>query len=326
MNEVRWGIIGCGNVCEVKSGPAFSKVDGSILHAVMRRDALKAEDYAKRHRVLHWYSDAESILQNPEINAVYIATPPSTHKEYAIRALEAHKAVYVEKPMSTSYQDCLEMIEASKRFQQPIFVAHYRRALPYFLKVKELVEKGTIGKVLGVNIRYFRAASANDTSADKQPWRVDPAIAGGGYLFDLAPHTIDIVEYIVGEIEDACGNGANLGGFYPAEDTVAAQFKFKNGALGTALWCFVTIPEYKTDNIEIIGSQGTINFSTFDFTPIVVKRSNDLEEYSFRCPEHIQQPLIQTIVDELLGYGKCPSNGETGARANWFMDKILGRI
>ncbi|MCX6333190.1 MAG: Gfo/Idh/MocA family oxidoreductase, partial [Bacteroidia bacterium] len=81
---INWGIIGCGNVTEVKSGPAFNKVNNSRLIAVMRRDAVLAEDYASRHNVPKFYTDASKLINDPEINAVYIATPPSSHAEYAL--------------------------------------------------------------------------------------------------------------------------------------------------------------------------------------------------------------------------------------------------
>lgn len=326
MSTINWGIIGCGDVCERKSGPAFRKIDGSHLLAVMRRDAIAAQSFAQRHNISFWYNEADGILCNPDINAIYIATPPSSHKEYAIKAMEAGKAVYVEKPMACSYAECLEMIEKSKETKMPLFVAHYRRALPYFLKVKNLIENEAIGKPLHVSIRYFRAPSSVDVCKSIQPWRVKKEIAGAGYFYDMAPHSIDIVEYIIDEIVDVKGNFSGLGGYYDVEDTISASFRFKNGALGSAAWCFVASPESKTDVIEIVGAKGRITFSTFEFTPIVLETDRGREEFAFRGPEHIQQPFIQTIVDELQGVGICACHGEDGAKAVWFMDKVLGRV
>src|SRR5690242_2349115 len=97
---VNWGIIGCGDVCEVKSGPAFNKVDHSRLRAVMRRDNAKAMDFAKRHGVPRYYDDAAALIQDEEVNAVYVATPPSHHEVYLEMAMKAGKPVYVEKPVS----------------------------------------------------------------------------------------------------------------------------------------------------------------------------------------------------------------------------------
>src|SRR4051812_2264086 len=115
MKKINWGIIGCGDVTEIKSGPAFNKVPGSSLAAVMRRDAEKAKDYASRHNVSRWYSDPYELIADPEVNAVYVATPPSSHQEYAIAALKAGKPVYVEKPMSIDVSSCMNMVNTARQ-------------------------------------------------------------------------------------------------------------------------------------------------------------------------------------------------------------------
>ena len=158
MENINWGIIGCGDVCEKKSGPAFYKIKHSSLVAVMRRDEAKVKDFAQRHSVEKYYTEAEKLINDPDINAIYIATPPNMHKKYAIQAMEASKPVYVEKPMGMNYTECLEMIETSKITNQKLFVAFYRRALPYFLKVKTLLDENRIGQVLTVDIKHIKKA------------------------------------------------------------------------------------------------------------------------------------------------------------------------
>ena len=324
MKKIQWGIIGCGDVCERKSGPAFYKIKNSSLTAVMRRDIEKAKDYAFRHAVPHYCDNAEQLINDPNVNAIYVATPPDTHKAYTIKAMRAGKPVYVEKPMALDYNECAEMVKASQETGQKLFVAHYRRALPYFLKVKELIDNEKVGKILTVNTQYFRAPSASDINADKHTWRVNKAIAGGGYFYDLAPHTLDILDFLLGKIEDATGITENLGGFYAVEDTVSALLKFKSGAQGTAQWSFVTSVE--RDTIEIIGTKGMLHFNTFAFQPIVLKTvAGKTEQYEPEQPEHIQQPLIQTIVNELQGIGECASTGITALRTAWVIDKIFER-
>ena len=324
MEEIHWGIIGCGDVCERKSGPAFYKIKNSSLTAVMRRDLEKAKDYALRHAVPHYYDNAEQLINDPNVNAIYVATPPDTHKEYAIKTMRAGKPVYVEKPMALNYNECAEMVNVSQETGQKLFVAHYRRSLPYFEKIKELIDNDTIGKILTVNTQYFRAPSASDINADEHTWRVNKAIAGGGYFYDLAPHILDILDFLLGEIDDAIGITKNLGGFYDVEDTVSALLKFKSGAQGTAQWCFVASTE--RDSIEIIGTKGMITFNTFAFQPIILKTiDGKIEQYEPEQPQHIQQPLIQTIVNELRGIGECPSTGITALRTARVMDKIFER-
>lgn len=323
MNIVRWGIIGAGNVCEKKSGPAFYKIDHSELIAIMRRNEAKAKDYAERHNVMRYYTNAERLINDPEVDIIYVATPPNTHKEYAIKVLQAGKPVYVEKPMALNHAECLAMTQAAKKANQKLFVAYYRRSLPYFLKIKELLENNAIGKILSVDIKYCRPAGTLDRNRQTQTWRVNKDIAGEGYFFDLAPHTLDILDFLLGEISDAKGYAHNLGGFYDVADTITASIRFQSGILGTGQWCFVSSEESRQDKIVIMGTNGYIHFNTFAFQPIRLVTEKGEEIFSPPQPEHIQQPLIQTIVNELRGIGTCPSTGVSGARTSKIMDLII---
>ncbi len=200
MKEIRWGIIGCGDVTEVKSGPAFSKVPHSKLVAVMRRDAAKAEDYARRHHVPKWYTNADDLINDPEVDAVYIATPPGSHAEYTLKVAAAGKPVYVEKPMAISNTECQQMIDACAKANVPLFVAYYRRSMPIFLKVKELLSSGVIGEVRMVNIRLYHPPQKGFGSTGELPWRLQPELSGGGLFFDLASHQLDLLDYILPKI------------------------------------------------------------------------------------------------------------------------------
>ncbi len=321
METVHWGIIGCGNVCEVKSGPAFYKTEHSQLDAVMRRDENKIADFARRHNVPRYYTDGDELLKDEKINAVYIATPPGSHKEYTIKALKSGRPVYVEKPMALNHAECLEMIEAAEKSGQKLFVAYYRRALPYFLKVKELLDQHVIGNTLMVEVKLYRSPSQSDLEK-RANWRLEKSKAGGGYFYDLAPHTLDILDFLLGEITEAKGVVENLGSLYEVEDTVSAVFKFKTGICGIGQWCFVTSKENEEDTIEITGTQGKLLFNTFQFNPIALTTSTGKEYFRPPQPEHIQQPLIQTIVNELRGTGICPSTGVSAARIAKVMDWI----
>lgn len=318
MEQVRWGIIGCGDVTEVKSGPALQKASGSALVAVMRRSADRARDYAERHGVQRFYADADALIGDPEVNAVYIATPPDVHAEYAVRAARAGKPVYVEKPMARTHAECLRMIEACESAQVPLFVAYYRRALPYFLKVKELVEDGAIGAVRSAHITLLQKPLVADPA--RLPWRVEPTISGGGLFFDLASHQLDFLDFLFGPIERASGAVANRAGLYPAEDTVSAAFQFASGLTGSGSWCFCAAES--RDRIELIGESGQIDFSTFSFAPIALRNSGE-HTFDIAPPAHVQLPLVQTVVDALLGKGHCPSTGQSGARASAVMEQIV---
>jgi predicted dehydrogenase len=322
MNTIRWGIIGCGDVTEVKSGPAFQKARGSALVAVMRRNGRLAEDYARRHQVPRWYDNADALIHDKDVDAVYIATPPAFHKEYPLAVARAGKPVYVEKPMALNHAECREMIESCETARVPLFVAYYRRALPRFLKIKSIIDEGRIGEIRGVNVRFYHRPSENDKKGIIN-WRVDPKTAGGGYFVDLGSHIIDLLQFFLGAIERARGFSSNQGKLYEAEDIVSATFTFKNGVHGVGLWCFNA--EENLDLTEIIGSTGAVVYSTFMNMPILLSTRGTREEYRIDNPPHIQQPLVQLVVDELLEKGKSPSTGRTGAMTNRVMDSILGR-
>ncbi len=323
MKNIRRGIIGCGEVTEVKSGPGFQKANGSELVAVMRRNGDRAKEYAHRHNVPKWYTSAEALIYDTAVDAVYIATPPSTHKAYTLAAAKAGKPVLVEKPMGMNYAECQEMISACRLSDVPLFTAYYRRALPRFLKIKSLLDSSAIGTVQNVSLRYCRPPLEIDR-ARKKHWRTDPAIAGAGYFFDLACHTIDLINYFIAPIQSVNGFTSNQLHLYSTDDNFTASFHCENGVHGIGIWNFSSALEI--DETEIIGSNGRILFATFSNDPIRVIKNNEIEEIIIDHPEHVHQPLIQSVVDELRKTGTCCSTGLTGAHTNWVMDKILGRI
>jgi predicted dehydrogenase len=285
----------------------------------MRRNGDLAKDYAQRHSVPKWYDNAEELINDPGIDAVYIATPPSAHKDYTLLTARAGKPVYVEKPMAINTEECRAMIDACKDAGVPLFTAYYRRALQRFLKIKELIDTKAIGTPQFVNINFYQPSSVDTSSG--LPWRVQPKISGGGLFIDLASHMLDFLDYIFGPIESVHGFASNHQHFYPAEDIVSGAFTFQSNVQGTGTWCFSGFQKF--DSTEIIGDRGKISFSTFDAQPIRLSTQSAVTEFSIEYPPHIQQPLIQIVVDELNGIGKSPSTGETALRTTWVMEQML---
>jgi len=314
-------MIGAGNVTEVKSGPGFQKARNSALVAVMRRNGALAKDYAERHGVPRWYDNAQALISDPEVDAVYIATPPNVHREYTLLCAEAGKPVYVEKPMAMNFSECRDMIAACEAAHVPLWVAYYRRTLPRFLKVKELIDGGTIGDVRAVMVNYARALRPEDYDPANLPWRVVPQVSGGGIFVDIGSHTLDFLDFVIGPITAVKGMATNRAGLYPAEDQVAATFLFQSGVVGTGMWCFTSGISF--DQNTIVGAKGQIIFSTIDSNPILLKTPDREENIMIEHPAHVQQPLIQTIVDELNGEGRSPSRGDNGARTQWVIDCVL---
>ena len=319
-DSIRWGIIGCGNVTEVKSGPAFRLARGSRLVSVMRRNGALAEDYARRHGVAKWTDRAEQVIHDPEVDAVYVATPPGSHMDYALQVCAAGKPCYVEKPMARNAAECRRMVDAFAAAGLPLFVAYYRRGLPRFLAAKELIEGGRIGAVRSLDYVY-RSRARTDLDPARLPWRLVAEHSGGGLFLDLASHALDIFDFMLGPIRDVSSEVRRRGAAYDVEDYVSMHFRIGQGAEGRALWDFGA--DAGEDRFVISGDTGRIEMSVFGNEPLRLAGASGLTELGRPNPPHIQQPLVQTMVDELLGSGRCPSRGDTAIRASAVMDAAL---
>ncbi len=324
MDKLHWGIIGCGDVTEVKSGPAFNRVEHSSLVAVMRRDAAKAADYARRHGVPTWYTDADQLINDPDVNAVYVATPPRDHEAYTIAALAAGKPVYVEKPMALTSAAAERMQAASVRYGVPLCVAHYRRELPLFRQIKHLLDTQQIGTVKLVTIRLWQPVDSLIIGKTPDNWRVNPALSGGGLLFDLAPHQLDLMYYFFGKAEEVSGLSANQAGLYAAEDIVTGMMRLPNNILFTGQWCF-SVPTNLTDDVcEIIGSAGSIRFPMFG-KQYTIQADGREETVVVEPPAHIQQPMIDAVVRYFRGVGPNPCPADEAIAMFNVMETFTGR-
>jgi len=320
---IRWGIIGCGDVTERKSGPAYQKTDGFELLSVMRRDLDKAADYANRHHVAKYSNDADALINDPEVDAVYIATPPDTHKYYALKVAEAGKPCCIEKPMAPAYQECVAINAAFEEKQLPLFVAYYRRSLPRFNQVKQWIDNAEIGAVRHINWVLCKPASDKDISGEYN-WRTDAQIANAGYFDDLASHGLDLFTYLLGNVSEVNGVSINQQGYYTAKDAVAASWLHESGITGTGSWNFGS--SLREDKVAIYGSTGKIEFSVFEEDPIRLINEAGISELVIEHPENIQLYHVQNMRDHLNGKKQHPSTGITAAHTNWIMDTITGNI
>lgn len=307
--KVCWGILGAGDVAEVKSGPALQKCANSHLAAVMRRNRKKAEDFARRHEVPRWYDKVEDLLKDKEINAIYVASPPHTHLEYALKALQAGKNVYLEKPMTLNVEEAKQLEEAVAASDKKLTVAHYRRKLPAFLKVKELLETQEIGELRFAKIEIFQPLKTDLIAQTEENWRVKPEISGGGYFHDIAPHQLDLMCLYFGRIEKSTGFSKNQAADYIAADIVNGIISFKSGVQVQGLWCFNASPGQETDRCKIYGSKGSIEFSFYGGNVQVEKVSGN-QEFRFESWKHVQQPMIQATVNYFLDKTENPCSVE----------------
>jgi predicted dehydrogenase len=321
-DPIRWGILGCGDVCEVKSGPGFQRAHGSALVAVMRRQGHLAADFARRHGVPRWYDDARALVHDPEVDAIYVATPPGAHVEGVALAAAAGKPVYVEKPMARHTAECDAMLAACAAAGQKLFVAYYRRALPRFLRVREILTSGVLGPLTQVSYRFATPLPANADPA-QGGWRLAAATSGGGLLLDLGSHVLDLIDFFTGPIplDTIHAHAARIVPVTDAEDTLTAVFRTAAGTPAVTAWNFAA--GAREDCLEFTGTAGRLSCSVFSTETIRLETAAGAETFTFPNPPHIAQPLIQTIVDELLGRGTCPSDGASARRTNAVIDRML---
>lgn len=315
---IRWGILGCGDVTERKSGPAFRQADGSALVAVMRRTPGLAEDYARRHGVPRWYTDADALVADPDVDAVYIATPPGSHLELALRVCAAGKPCYVEKPIARNAEEADAMTAAFEQAGVPLFVAYYRRAHPRFRFVKDAIDSGRLGTITSVEAVYARPMRTDDPA--NLPWRLRAEESGGGLFMDLASHTLDVLDFVLGPLSDVSGVARRGAAAYDVEQTVATAFRAA-GAPGVGRWNFGAFAS--EDRIVVTGTHGRLTTPTFADDPVVVETAQGVETHPFDRPNPVHGPLVQTVVDALRGRGDCPSTGASAARTARAMDAVL---
>ncbi|KAK3240410.1 hypothetical protein CYMTET_49743 [Cymbomonas tetramitiformis] len=338
---IRWGILGCGAVTEMKSGPGFQRADGSSLTAVMRRDTRKAADYAARHGVPHWYDDVSALLSDPDVDAVYVATPPGSHLELARLVAAAGKPCYMEKPMARSYEESAAMATVFAERGLPLFVAYYRRAYPRIQRLRSLLyEESAIGDVTSVCYRFRKCPPPPDCAA---VWRTDAELSGGGLFVDVGSHALDLLDFVFGPLCNLNGTArrghartSKLGDgdrsdaptAAGVETRVAASFGWESGAVGTATWDFEAA--FEVDDLEIEGTRGCIRLpGLMNGTEICIQRSvaEGMEECveTLPPPPTVQQPLIATVIAALRARDPslCPSSAASALRTAAAMDTIL---
>jgi len=321
MKTIRWGMIGCGAVAEVKSGPGFYKSNHSALVAVASRQLKHAQSFAERHGVPKVYASNEELVADPDVDAVYIATPPSTHQPLALLAARAGKHVYIEKPMAMRFEECRDIVDVCQQQGVRLFVAFYRRAMPRFLQVKQWIDSGAIGQVRTVRAVQHQPPAPEDLSPDTLPWRLKPEVAGGGKFLDMGIHELDLFDFLFGAIEAVHGIASNQAGLYEVEDTVTATWRHASGVQGSGSWCYDS--GVNEDLIQIVGSKGSISFEFFSDKALRLVNGAGEQLLEIPNPQHVQQPFIQSMVDDLNGVAPCPGSVASAVRSTWVADEIL---
>lgn len=319
-NIIRWGVIGLGKVTELKSVPAYLKTEGFRISAVMARQLSKAKNFANKHQIPLYFDNADTLIQHPEVDAIYIATPPDSHLHYALKVAQAGKPCCIEKPLATHYQAALQINQAFEQAKQPLFVAYYRRSLPRFAQIQQWLTQQEIGQVRQINWLLTKTPSPLDLSGDDN-WRTDATIAPGGYFDDLASHGLNLFCQWFGNIENVNAIADNQMGLYTAKDAISASWQHQSGVIGSGVWNFGC--DRRDDKVEIFGEKGKISFSVFADNPIQLSNERGELNMVIDNPENIQLYHCKNMQRHLTGQLTHPSMGTDAVHTNFVLEQMI---
>ncbi len=302
---VRWGIIGVGNVAEFKSGPALMQAPGSTVVAVMRRDAEKARDFAVRHGIPRWYIDIDALLADPEVDAVYVASPHHLHLAHVTRAAQAGKAILCEKPVGVSTAEAQTVVDACRAASVPLSVAYYRRYWPVVQEMRRLLADGAIGEVVQARVQL-----ADHYLPDPQrTWLTEPEQAGGGALANAGSHWIDLVRYLMGDVVEVTAACAGHFGGFKTEDTIGVQMRLASQAL-VSLNVTLCSPA-AVNEFDIAGTEGRLFAGPLSDGRLMLQRGNrEPEALHFPRSDAAHMELVTEVVRRLSAGEPSPIPGE----------------
>ncbi len=311
MDEVRWGIIGCGDVAEHKGGPALYNVAHSRLVAVMSRRAGRAEDFARRHHAKRYYTNVEALLADDEVNAVYVATPPNVHAELTEQAARAGKHVLCEKPMAMTVAECRRMIQACRDHGVQLMIAYYRRFFPVVIKMKETVEAGVIGRP--VRARAAVADFYTPRADGERKWLTEKNTAGGGFLTDVATHRLDLLAFFLGKVREVAAFVDTQHFDFDVDDASVLVMRFDNGTHATG--AFNWNVGASIDEFEICGTRGRLLAHNLGAGQLDVVADGTVTSHSLPAPGITHLGLVEHFVECLRTGRPNALPGEEGIQA-----------
>lgn len=319
-----WGVIGCGDVVERKSGPAIARAERSRMVRVMRRDGAAARDFARRHGVAAWTDDAQQVIADAAVDLVYVATPPSSHLQYVRAAAAAGKHVLVEKPMALNAAEGRAMVAACAAAGVELFVAYYRRFQPHVLRMRALLAEGAIGRPVQAAVEIAASDVARRLAAGRREWRDDPAISGGGGLVDLGSHRIDLLVWLLGPVAEAHAVAARFHPEAAVEQTAAVVLRMESGALCSVRGDFYSGSQ--ADSFVIDGESGCIVADPLDGHELTLAAANGAEELWFEPLAAPHLGLVRHIETVLLDGARNLIPGSDGVVTETVLDAVRGAV
>jgi predicted dehydrogenase len=309
-NNLRWGLIGCGDISQKRVAPALRSIPECELIAVSRARVELAEAFANEFGAKRWYGDWRELIADDEIDAVYIATPVYLHAEQTAAAAEAGKSVLCEKPMAMNPDECEQMIAVCDHEDVKLGVAYYRRFYPSIRRVKEIIESGEIGKPVIAQINAFERF--NPAPGEDRYWLLEKSKSGGGPMMDFGCHRLEILLNLFGPIERTTAVIGRALLDREVEDTCVAIFEFGSGAQASLA---VTHAAFESrDTLDIYCSAGSIHTTSLNRGEIRIVTTAGERIESYPPHANLHQPLIEDFTRAVLD-GREPEVGGDVGRA-----------
>jgi len=294
----KWGVMGCGNIAG-QFATSLQTVSGAILYAVASRSAEKAFNFGEKHKALKTYDSYEMLVKDPEVDAIYIATPHNLHLENAMMCLNYKKAILCEKPLTVNANEAKRLIEEAKKQETFLMEAFWTRFLPSTLKLNQLIEEGIIG-----NCKLVQADFGYNMPFDPSHRSYNPELAGGA-LLDVGIYPINFAQMIFQQDPQEI-RSVIIPSSTGVDEQSAYIFKYPSGSLAVMN---AAVNVETQHNAWIYGSEGYIHMPDFfHATKIHVQRKDGVTDT-------ISVPFEST------GYGyeaievmNCINSGKTESR------------
>ena len=303
---LNWIVIGIGDITRKRVIPAIQAEPRSRLYGLVTRDPAKAAEYG----VKGWRT-LDEALTDPEVQAVYVGTPVFLHARQTIQSLRAGKHVICEKPMAMNEPEARAMVEAAKQSGQTFGVAYYRRCYPKIQRAKQLLAAGAVGKPVLAELTSHMWFDGTGSRS----WLVDPAKAGGGPLFDIASHRIDVLNFLFGEPQRVTAQLSNAVHHYPVEDNATVMIEYAGGVRGIVdvRWH----SKIARDECRIRGTNGEIDMSPLNGPELVWPGGRE----SSPAHQNLHYPMIKNFMDTVEGKSELLSSGASAYWTDWVTEQ-----
>jgi predicted dehydrogenase len=308
---LNWIVIGIGDIATRRVIPAIQAEPRSRLYGLVTRDPAKATSYD----VWGW-TTLDDALSDPAIDAVYVATPVFLHASQTIQSLRAGKHVMCEKPMAMNESEARSIVQTAEETGRTFGVAYYRRAYPKVQRAKQLLEAGAIGRPV---LAEFTCHEWRDAQGSHRSWLVDPAQAGGGPLYDIASHRIDVANFFFGQPLRVSAHLSNVVHHYAVEDNATVMIDYAGGA--RAIVDVRWHSKVKRDECRIRGTEGEMELSPLNGPELIYPRG--MEKFRENMPVHanVHSPLIGNFVDAVLGKAPLLASGASSFWTDWITER-----